>query len=183
MNPNAQHEEPIIRRSIPTSSLTFPFKKVASLEMERGGLLALLINNRLRMTLLNLLSVRLTKKRNSYKIENYFRFVKTNKNADKYLNEEPQIHILAPGGYPSNFLVTTTSFQINTLKSISCKDCGVTYCGCGSKAKRSLTILDWPFSAEEGRKRQTPMLEQTYFPLACHNIPYSAPNNNMHFTV
>ena len=42
---------------------TLPLRKVANLESDRGGLLALLMNKRLRMTLLNLDSVRLTRKR------------------------------------------------------------------------------------------------------------------------
>ena len=42
---------------------TLPFRKVANLERERGGLLALLMNKRFRTTLLNLESVRLTRKR------------------------------------------------------------------------------------------------------------------------
>lgn len=44
-----------------TPVLTLPFMKVASLDRDRGGLFVLDMNSRLRTTLLNLLSVRLTR--------------------------------------------------------------------------------------------------------------------------
>ncbi len=43
--------------------LTLPIMSVLSLEMDMGGLLVLLMKSRFMMTLLNLLSVRLTRKR------------------------------------------------------------------------------------------------------------------------